>query len=156
NAVLDDLNGKQFSSEFSPDRYAVLFKQGEYDDKIVLRPGYYTTYSGLGTSPDDVKIRSLVNPNRESPINNALINFWRGVENMTFTSDSKWAVSQGTFLRRVNVNGRLDLHDVGGYASGGFIADSKISGTVEGGSQQQWLMYNSEMQGWGGNVWNMC
>ena len=33
------------------------------------------------------------------------------------------------------------------YASGGFIADSRLP-TVLNGSQQQWLIRNSEIDGW--------
>lgn len=41
-------------------------------------------------------------------------------------SDTLWAVSQATSMRRVQVNGSLYLHDDYGWASGGFLADSKI------------------------------
>jgi hypothetical protein len=41
------------------------------------------------------------------------------------------------------------------YASGGFIADSEFSGsTVVNGSQQQWLVRNSQLDGWSNGVWN--
>ena len=39
------------------------------------------------------------------------------------------------------------------YASGGFIADSRLP-TVINGSQQQWLIRNSEIDGWSNGVWN--
>lgn len=48
----------------------------------------------------------------------------------------------------------LYLHQDGGYASGGFLADTKVAGTVSGGSQQQWLTRNSEMSNFEGVVWN--
>ena len=57
---------------------------------------------------------------------NALCNFWRSVENLTTTSKSTiWAVSQATSMRRMNIKGNLYLHQDGGYASGGFLADTK-------------------------------
>ncbi len=41
------------------------------------------------------------------------------------------------------------------FASGGFIADSKFDGsTVINGSQQQWLVRNSNLDGWTNGVWN--
>jgi hypothetical protein len=39
------------------------------------------------------------------------------------------------------------------FASGGFIADSKMPATVNG-SQQQWLTRNSEIGSWSNGVWN--
>ena len=71
-----------------------------------------------------------------------------------------WAVSQATALRRIHVtSGGVNLFDPEGgpneWASGGFIADSKIDGTVVSGSQQQFLTRNVTMQTWNGGVWNM-
>ena len=41
------------------------------------------------------------------------------------------------------------------FASGGFIADSAFDGsTVINGSQQQWLVRNSSLDGWTNGVWN--
>src|SRR5262249_31124992 len=41
------------------------------------------------------------------------------------------------------------------FASGGFIADSAFDGsTVVNGSQQQWLVRNSSLDGWTNGVWN--
>ena len=41
------------------------------------------------------------------------------------------------------------------FASGGFIADSQFDGgTVINGSQQQWLVRNSSLDGWTNGVWN--
>ena len=39
------------------------------------------------------------------------------------------------------------------YASGGFIADSKLPFVVSG-SQQQFLTRNSSVEGWSNSVWN--
>src|ERR1035441_7829240 len=76
------------------------------------------------------------------------------------TGTDFWAVSQAAPTRRVNVTGgNLSLMDYcnGGpdYASGGFIADSAFSGgTVINGSQQQFLVRNSNLDGWSNGVWN--
>src|SRR5260370_16326766 len=61
-------------------------------------------------------------------------------------------------MGRVHVNGFATLMDYcpgPSYASGGFIADSEFSGsTVVNGSQQQWLVRNSQLDGWSNGVWN--
>ena len=61
-------------------------------------------------------------------------------------------------MRRVHVNGLTTLMDYctgPSFASGGFIADSAFDGsTVINGSQQQWLVRNSSLDGWTNGVWN--
>ena len=61
-------------------------------------------------------------------------------------------------MRRVEFNGFTSLVDYcskPGYASGGFIADSEFSGPpVLNGSQQQFLVRNSTLDGWSNSVWN--
>ncbi len=154
NKILNEVYTKQFSSEFTSSRYAFYFKPGVYNEKIALKLSYYTTFAGLGVSPDDVTVRSLNALNGAN--GNALINFWRGTENLTVNGSVTWAVSQGAYLRGVNINGSLSLHDGGKYASGGFLADSRITGTVNSGSQQQWFSRNCSWKSWSGQVWNMC
>ena len=61
-------------------------------------------------------------------------------------------------MRRLDVSGaNLSLMDycTAGpqYASGGFIADSRLPFVING-SQQQWLIRNSEIDGWSNGVWN--
>jgi hypothetical protein len=69
-----------------------------------------------------------------------------------------WPVSQASPMRRVDVNGFATLMDYctgPSFASGGFIADSRFSGsTIVNGSQQQWLVRNSSLDGWTNGVWN--
>jgi len=71
-----------------------------------------------------------------------------------------WAVSQAAPMRRVDVTGgNLSLMDYCSagpqFASGGFIADSAFSGgTVINGSQQQFVVRNSNLDGWSNGVWN--
>ena len=57
-------------------------------------------------------------------------------------------------MRRVYIKGNLQLFDKG-YASGGFLADSKIDGKVTSGPQQQWLSRNTQWGEWIGGNWNM-
>jgi hypothetical protein len=48
----------------------------------------------------------------------------------------------------------LRLFDVG-WSSGGFMADSRIDGLVESGSQQQWVSRNTTWTQWNTENWNM-
>ena len=61
-------------------------------------------------------------------------------------------------MRRVDVNGFTSLEDyctAPSYSSGGFIADSQFSGsTVLNGTQQQFVVRNSNLDGWTNGVWN--
>ncbi|HEY3372534.1 MAG TPA: glycoside hydrolase family 16, partial [Prolixibacteraceae bacterium] len=142
-------------SEFSKNRYALLFKPGTYN--LDVRVGYYMHVIGLGNSPEEVIITGAVRSNSTRG-GNVLTNFWRAAENLTIIpsadSTNTWAVSQAAPLRRIHVKGNLKLHD-NGYASGGFLADSKIDGTVISGPQQQWFSRNTDWKKWNGGVWNM-
>merc|ERR1712176_1493011 len=66
-----------------------------------------------------------------------------------------WAVSQASPMRRVYVDGNLDLWHNSGYSSGGYISNSHITGTVTSGSQQQFYLRNVNMSRWNGGAWNM-
>jgi hypothetical protein len=62
-------------------------------------------------------------------------------------------------MRRVNIaGGNLSLMDYcsnPAFASGGFIADTQTAGgTIINGSQQQFLLRNSNIDGWTNGVWN--
>jgi hypothetical protein len=87
-----------------------------------------------------------------------LVNFWRGVENLTIApaddTTVTWGVSQAAPMRRVYIKGNMNLFDEG-YASGGFLADSKIEGRVASGPQQQWFSRNTQWGEWSGGNWNM-
>ncbi|MGQ9619706.1 MAG: glycoside hydrolase family 16 [Bacteroidales bacterium] len=156
-AVIDTLFLRQSTrrSEFSNNRYAVMFKPGVYD--LDIRVDYYMQVMGLGDSPKDVVIKGAIRSNTTHG-NSVLTNFWRAVENMTIVplenSTMVWGVSQAAPLRRVYIKGNLQLFDRG-YASGGFLADSKVEGKITSGPQQQWLTRNSSFEKWEGGVWNM-
>merc|ERR1712176_565648 len=66
-----------------------------------------------------------------------------------------WAVSQASPMRRVYVDGNLDLWHNSGYSSGGYISNSHITGTVTSGSQQQFYLRNVNTSRWNGGAWNM-
>jgi len=154
------LNGIAGEGEFSTNRHAVLFKPGSY--AVDAQVGYYTSVAGLGLRPDDVVIDGGLRA--EGPLDtsnwtdSALVNFWRSIENISITPTggrTRWAVSQASPMRRVHVRGGLDLMPAyWGYSSGGYIADSKIDGQVQSGSQQQWYSRDSIFGSWAGSVWN--
>jgi hypothetical protein len=72
-----------------------------------------------------------------------------------------WAASQASPLRRVIVNGSVVFQDYcanNNYASGGFIADSQVSGDLDFYGNQQYMVRNSTIGGANGcpqGLWNM-
>lgn len=102
------------------------------------------------------------------PNRNATCNFWRSFENFAVNASEATnntttiAVSQAAPLRRMHIksSGGLWLFQVdpttgaGGWASGGFMADSVVDHQVLPGSQQQWLSRNNRYGSWANAVWN--
>lgn len=159
NQILDDIYDEQEENQFGRERYAFYFMPGVYDESIEVNVGYYTQVAGLGELPTDTRIPSLQctatwlgdDPNNH----NACCNFWRGVENIEVGSNTMWAVSQATFMRRTQIDGALYLHDNYGWCSGGFLADVNTELMTDSGSQQQWLSRNCNWKTWMGSNWNM-
>jgi fibronectin type 3 domain-containing protein len=144
-------------AEFSTDRYAYLFKPGNYNiDPIDV--GYYTSVYGLGATPLETIVPKIQVAASEY---NSLTNFWRSVENIGINAgdpanEVMWAASQAAPARRLYVNGKLQFDDNQKYASGGFLADSFITGQTGSFSQQQYFLRNNTMtESWFGGVWNM-
>ena len=147
--------------------------------------GYYTSIAGLGASPEDVRINGALHVEAvqscdtpwtcQSP--GSLTRFWRSMSNLTINPIQRpvgedatranpegiadphtlrFAVSQAAPLRRVNIEGNLSVFGrFGGYASGGYLANSNVDGTLVTGSQQQWYSRDSHVGVWDGGVWNM-
>lgn len=157
-ARLDEVFKRQESAQFGTDRYALLFKPGTYSG-LNAQIGFYTSIMGLGLSPDDTHINGDVTVDAGWFNGNATQNFWRSAENLSLAPVSganRWAVSQAAPFRRMHVRGNLNLAPDGyGWASGGYIADSRIDGTVQPYSQQQWYTRDSSVGGWLNGVWNM-
>ena len=180
-ATVNAIANRQASNQFGTQRYALLFEPGAYGsaaNPLFLQVGYYTSVAGLGTSPGDVVINGAVDsfnrclpPTQPGTSNcTALNNFWRSLSNLTINLPTAptgspcprtaefWATSQASPMRRVELNGLTALADYcskPGYSSGGFIADSRLSGPpVLNGSQQQFLVRNSTLSGWSNSVWN--
>jgi hypothetical protein len=112
-------------------------------------------------------------------------NFWRSLSNLTLNVDlpasppayappvldpfgagcansaEMWSASQAAPLRRAIINGSVVFQDYcanHNFASGGFIADSKVSGSLNFFGNQQYLVRNSAIGGAAGcpqGLWNM-
>ena len=177
-ADLDAWHAQQVDAEMSTARKAVYFLPGQYgsaDNPLQVKVGYYTEVAGLGASPEDVSIHGAVEVYNRCLEGGgtanclALVNFWRTNSNLSIDVDKAgqdgcrasanfWAVSQAVSMRRLDITGAnvslMDYCTAGPqYASGGFIADSRLPATVNG-SQQQWLIRNSEVASWSNGVWN--
>lgn len=156
-ARLDQVFAQQESAQFGSGRYQFLFKPGTYNG-LNAQIGFYTSISGLGLNPDDTTINGDVTVDAGWFGGNATQNFWRSAENLALNpvnGTNRWAVSQAAPFRRMHVKGGLNLAPDGyGWASGGYIADSKIDGQVGNYSQQQWYTRDSSIGGWSNAVWN--
>lgn len=154
---LDQVFQQQESAQFGSGRHAFLFKPGTYNN-LNAQIGFYTQIAGLGLRPGDTTINGDVTVDAGWFNGNATQNFWRGAEGLTLNpvnGTNRWAVSQASSFRRMHVKGGLNLAPNGyGWASGGYIADSKIDGQVGNYSQQQWYTRDSSIGGWSNSVWN--
>ena len=178
-STVDAIAAQQVPNQFGTQRYALLFEPGTYGsaaDPLTFQVGYYTQVAGLGNAPGDVTINGTIDVyNQCFPTTDgssdciALDNFWRSLSNLTINVTGQtgcqsgtdfWAVSQAAPMRRVDITGgNLSLQDFCSagpqFASGGFIADSAFSGgTIINGSQQQFVVRNSNLDGWSNGVWN--
>ncbi|MBO0918568.1 coagulation factor 5/8 type domain-containing protein [Streptomyces laculatispora] len=157
-AKVDEVFKQQESAQFGTGRYALMFKPGTYNN-LNAQIGFYTSIAGLGLKPDDTTFNGDVTVDAGWFNGNATQNFWRSAENLALNPVSgtdRWAVSQAAPFRRMHVKGGLNLAPNGyGWASGGYIADSKIDGQVGPYSQQQWYTRDSSVGSWGNGVWNM-
>ena len=171
--TLDSIASQQVSNQFGAQRYAIFFEPGTYGSSatpLVFDIGFYTTVAGLGLNPGDVIINGAIDSKNQCfGTNNctALDNFWRSMSNLTinvaggsgcYSNAEFWAVSQAAPMRRVHVNGQMNLFDYcsgPSYSSGGFIADSQFTGNqVINGTQQQFMTRNSDVDHWSNSVWN--
>lgn len=157
-STLDEVFNAQKLNQFGNRRDALLFKPGTYN--VEANIGYYTSIQGLGQNPDDVTINGDVTVDAFDGTGNATQNFWRSAENMAINpsaGNDRWAVAQAGPFRRMDVHGGLEVYPASyGWASGGYIADSNVSGQVSSVSQQQWYSQDSSFGSWSGAVWNMA
>jgi len=175
-ATVDSIASQQVPNQFGTQRYALFFEPGTYGtaaDPLRFQVGYYTQVAGLGAAPDDVVINGSIDvfnqclgPGGTNCV--ALDNFWRSLSNLSIklpsanscqTAAEFWAVSQAAPMRRVDVNGFTSFMDFCSagpqFASGAFVADSRFTGsTILNGSQQQFIVRNSDLDGWTNGVWD--
>jgi len=138
------------NGQFSNSRYALFFKPGNHNCNVNV--GFYTQVLGLGTTPSSTVLANLYSPDS---CGNALDNFWRGVENVEIghaQTNVPWHVSQAAPMRRTRVVGDITLGT--GWSSGGFMANSEVTGTIYAGSQQQYFYRNNKMGNFVRGAWN--
>jgi len=169
-AKVDAVYTQQVDNEMGTQRYALLFKPGTYGSAakpLDVKVGYYTEVDGLGQDPSAVTINGGVTATGKNG-SGALDTFWRSVSNLTIhvvatddkchTGNEMWAVSQAAPMRRVDVKDFttfMPYCESPNYASGGFVADSKLEGGALNGSQQQFYVRNTDLgKGWSNGVWN--
>jgi MBG domain (YGX type) len=176
DAVNTALNSKAISgtSQFGTAHAAVFFMPGAYS--VTAKIGFNEAVYGLGANPTGVTINGYITPNYSGAVStNMTTVFWRSMANLTFNpgynasqnnppNTLQWGVSQGTSLRRLQVNGNLQMDGsallpggtICGWASGGFVADIVVTGYMDPCAQQQWYTRNSELGSWDDvlNVWN--
>lgn len=153
-ARLAALHERQKLSEFSDERFALLFKPGQYD--LTVTVDYYVQAAGLGMMPGDVRIDGAVQSISSTSNDKVTTMFWRGAENFYVKPDADpmlWAVSQAAPYRRMHVAGNINF-DKGGWASGGVLANSVVEGRAGLTTGQQWFTRNSEIGRWEGGNWN--
>ncbi|HWG25015.1 discoidin domain-containing protein [Actinospica sp.] len=174
-STVNTISNAQAGNQFGSQRYELLFEPGTYGSAstpLVFSVGFYESVAGLGQNPGQVVINGAINSYNQCTNGvqtecYATTNFWRSVSNLTinvtgmtgcFNGTDVWAVSQAAPMRRVNINGNLTLMDYcdgsPDWASGGFIADSKLNNTVTNGSQQQFFVRNTDIGSWSNGVWN--
>ncbi|MCU1679050.1 MAG: hypothetical protein JWM93_3808, partial [Frankiales bacterium] len=149
------------SAQFGTRRDAELFKPSTTPYNVNANIGFNTSILGAGLNPDDVRINGSVTVDafNASDAGNATQNFWRSAENLSINTNggaNRWAVAQAAPFRRIHVIGNLDLFPASyGWASGGYISDTKVDGVVASSSQQQWYSKDSNFGSWNGSNWNM-
>eukprot|EP00928_Gymnodinium_smaydae_P091113 TRINITY_DN74817_c0_g1_i1.p1 TRINITY_DN74817_c0_g1~~TRINITY_DN74817_c0_g1_i1.p1 ORF type:complete len:621 (-),score=51.79 TRINITY_DN74817_c0_g1_i1:214-2076(-) len=139
--------------QFGKRRRAILLRTGDYHN-LTIPVNWYTSLMGVGVQPRDVRVRGILSkdayPGSEK---GCLENFWKSAEGLTTSEDvTLWAVSQAAPLRRAVIGGDLllsetDAHSTNNgshFASGGFLADVQIGGSLNWGDQQQFFFRNSE------------
>lgn len=141
------------SDGFDDARSAVYFMPGTYgSDAGRFSPatatghvdspvGFMMTVQGLGASPDAVTVNGNLRVGSFQV--GALSTFWRSLANLKINPiqadvpafTMRWNTSQASSLRRVHVDGHLDL--TGGTSFGSYIANSRVEGELRFGAAWQ-------------------
>lgn len=149
-ANLGEIDRRLFGREMDPDRYALLFKPGDYREAGMINVPFYVHIAGLGATPYDVEVSNIHTPPHLRD-GNGTCTFWRSAENLSVigpeTYDEpetfKWAVSQAAPIRRVYSNRTLRTQWGNGWVSGGYAADCRFDAPAGSDHQQQWYYRNS-------------
>ena len=155
--LMDELFAKTGidSNKYGNTRVCVLFYPGTY--KIDAELGFYNSFIGCGNNPEDVIIKGRI---QVKDVNGrALTNFYRFLCNMTIevpeNGENIFAVSQAAPVRNVKIIGSLRLSDQG-YSSGGNMQNVEVTGNLDTGTQQQYFVANSKIDGdTTSNCWNL-
>ncbi|WP_159730395.1 MULTISPECIES: glycoside hydrolase family 16 [Sphingobacterium] len=147
---VNQLHEKMFGKEFSPNRYALLFKSGDYKEAGLLKIPFYVQIAGLGKVPYDVAISNIHTPPHLAD-GNGTCTFWRAAENLSVIGPEsyeeeqtfKWAVSQAAPLRRIYSTRAVRNQWANGWVSGGYTADCYFEAAAGSKNQQQWYTRNS-------------
>jgi len=152
-AIGREVNGihdQMLNKEFSPNRYAMFFKPGDFKGAGLLNIPFYVQIAGLGRTPYEVEISNLHTPSHQAG-GNATTTFWRSAENLsvigpeTYDEEEtfKWAVSQAAPLRRIYSTRVVRYQWGNGWVSGGYTADCDFQSAAGSKNQQQWYTRNS-------------
>lgn len=156
--LFDQQNDYTNDAQFKGKQYQVYFKKGDYTDTSCMYLGFYTTLSGLGKLPTDVKLNNIAIP-AYLPAgalggngDNATCNFWRSAENISVYNTGNeqgkagygsyrpdqlnWAVAQAAPLRRIYSERPIAYDWNYGWASGGYVADSWINASFNDNGNQ--------------------
>ncbi|MDE6843540.1 MAG: glycoside hydrolase family 16, partial [Muribaculaceae bacterium] len=148
--AIDRVNARLFGKEMDSDRYAILFKPGDYREAGLINIPFYVHVAGLGATPYDVKVSNIHTPPHLRD-GNGTCTFWRSLENLSVIGPEtynepetfKWAVSQAAPLRRVYSTRTMRNQWENGWVSGGFTADCRFEAPAGSDHQQQWYTRNS-------------
>lgn len=152
-ATMAQINDSLFGREMSANRYAVLFKPGDYTAAGLINVPFYVHLAGLGKTPYDVKLSNVHTPPHLRDANGTCT-FWRSAENFSVIGRPsydepetfKWAVSQAAPMRRIYSERTLRTQWGEGWVSGGFAADCYFDAPAGSDHQQQWLYRNSHLE----------
>lgn len=148
-----EINDSLFGKEMSANRYAVLFKPGDYTEAGLFNIPFYVHIAGLGKTPYDVKLSNIHTPPHLRD-GNGTCTFWRSAENFSIAGPAtydepetfKWAVSQAAPMRRIHSQRVLRTQWENGWVSGGFAADCLFEAPAGSDHQQQWLYRNCRLE----------
>jgi hypothetical protein len=182
--VASQFNSQRYAIFFQPGTYGsaaspLVFQVGYYTEVTGL--GYMpqdTVINGAIDVFNNLCTAGTSNCNSDD-------NFWRSLSNLTLNVDlpstapayappvvdafgagcansaEMWSASQAAPIRRAIINGSVVFQDYcanNNFASGGFLADSEVSGALNFFGNQQYMVRNSDIGGANGcpnGLWNM-